>query len=253
MDDNAGSKIKISVTAGGNNNNASAMALVLIVAGVILFLDNLGLIPFVHIRDYWPMCIAVFGAMQLSRARNACAQVWPWTMIALGILLTLGNLNIIHADWGNIWPIFLIAAGVSMLLKGTTWFAWPTTTAFGSRVRTRPLRNLDANAVFSSVNRRIDSPNFERADLNVVFGELKVDLRGATIAPPNKEAVIETNAAFGAIKLRVPETWRVVVHGSAVFGAYEDKTLPPRPAPGIDPPTLIVKGNAAFGAVEVEN
>ena len=115
------------------------------------------------------------------------------------------------------------------------------------------LKTDHANAVFGSVNRRIDSPNFERADLNVIFGELKVDLRGATIAPPNKEATVETNAAFGAIKLRVPETWRVVVHGSAVFGAYEDKTLPPRPAPGIDPPILIISGNAAFGAVEIEN
>jgi predicted membrane protein len=255
MDDNAGSKIKIGVTARGNGNHASAMALVLIVAGVVLFLDNLGVLGFINIRAYWPMAIAVFGAMQLSRARNACAQVWPWTMIALGILLTLGNLNIIRADWGTTWPIFLIAAGASMLLKRTEW-NWPSSFSYLSgpqRTGKGPVRNLDANAVFGSVNRRIDSPNFERADLNVIFGELKVDLRGATIAPPNKEAVIETNAAFGAIKLRVPETWRVVVHGTAIFGAYEDKTLPPRPSPGIDPPTLIISGNAAFGAVEIEN
>jgi predicted membrane protein len=252
MDDNAGSKIRISLTAGRNNNSASIPALLLIAAGVLLFLDNLGILPFANIRAYWPMAIAVFGALQVSHARSACAMVWPWTMIALGILLTLGNLNIIHADWGNIWPIFLIAAGVSMLLKRTTWFAWPSSWNLSS-ARADRTRNLDANAVFGSVNRRIDSPDFKRADLNVVFGELKVDLRGATIAPPNKEAVIETNAAFGAIKLRVPETWRVVVHGSAIFGAYEDKTLPPRPSPGIDPPTLIISGNAAFGAVEVEN
>ncbi len=255
MDDNAGSKIRISVTAGGNRSNASAMAILLIVAGLILFLDNLGLMPGFNLRAYWPMAIAVFGATQLSRTRNACSQVWPWTMIVIGILLTLGNLNIIRADWGNIWPIFLIAAGASMLLKRTAW-TWPSSFSYLSgsqRSGKGPVRNLDANAVFGSVNRRIDSPNFERADLNVIFGELKVDLRGATIAPPNKEAVIETNAAFGAIKLRVPETWRVVVHGTAVFGAYEDKTLPPRPSPGIDPPTLIISGNAAFGAVEIEN
>ena len=139
-----------------------------------------------------------------------------------------------------------------MLIRRTTRFAWPSSWNLSSAQADRT-RNLDANAVFGSVNRRIDSPNFQRADLNVVFGELKVDLRGATIAPPNKEATIETNAAFGAIKLRVPETWSVVVHGTAIFGAYEDKTLPPRPSPGIDPPILIISGNAAFGAVEIEN
>ena len=252
MDDNSGSKIRISLTAGRNNNSASIPALLIIAAGVILFLDNLGILPFANIRAYWPMAIAVFGALQVSHARSACAMVWPWTLIALGILLTLGNLNIIHANWGNTWPIYMIAAGVYMLIKRTTWFAWPSSWNLSSADADRT-RDLDANAVFGSVNRRIDSPNFQRADLNVVFGELKIDLRGATIAPPNKEAVIETNAAFGGIKLRVPETWRVVVHGSAIFGAYEDKTLPPRPSPGIDPPILIIRGNAAFGAVEVEN
>jgi hypothetical protein len=109
------------------------------------------------------------------------------------------------------------------------------------------------NVAFGGVNRRIDSTTFEGADLNCSFGELKVDLRGATISAPSREAIVYINASFGAIKLRVPETWKVVVHGTAVFGNYDDKTVPPRPAPGIDPPTIVIRGNAAFGAVEIEN
>ncbi|HWE07292.1 MAG TPA: LiaF domain-containing protein, partial [Rhizomicrobium sp.] len=109
------------------------------------------------------------------------------------------------------------------------------------------------SAVFAGVNRRVDSQTFEGADLNSTFGELKVDLRGATISTPNRQATIRVNAAFGAIKLRVPETWRVIVHGDAVFGAFQDKTVPPRPTPGLDPPTLFIVGNSAFGGVEIEN
>lgn len=238
--------------------HASVGALVLIAVGTILFLDNLGLVPFANIRAYWPMAIAALGAAHLSRTRSACAMVWPWTMIAAGVLLTLGNLGILRVTIGSLWPIFLIAAGASMLFKRTRWVrpSWvrPSPRFFDPGQRGRAgFRNLDENAVFSSINRRIDSANFERADLNCFFGELKVDLRGATISSPAREAVVETNVAFGAIKLRVPETWKVVVHGSAVFGAYEDKTFPPRPGPGIDPPTLTIRGNAAFGAVEVEN
>jgi hypothetical protein len=66
-------------------------------------------------------------------------------------------------------------------------------------------------------------------------------------------AVIEANAAFGAIELRVPETWRVSMQGNAVFGAYEDKTIPPRPEPGAETPTLVIKGGTAFGAVIIRN
>jgi hypothetical protein len=101
--------------------HASTGAVVLIVLGVILFLDNLGIIGFANIGAYWPMAIAVVGAMHLSRARSNCAMVWPWTMIAIGVLLTLGNLHILHVTIGSLWPILLIAAGVSLLFKRTGW------------------------------------------------------------------------------------------------------------------------------------
>jgi predicted membrane protein len=265
MDDKSGSKIKIGVTVNGNSADsglhASFTALVLIVAGALLFLDNLGLLPFANVGAYWPLAISAYGIALLTRARNVACMVWHLTMVAAGILLTLRNLGILHASVGALlWPILLIAAGVSMLVKRTpgcgtrNWVRqWPDRLAASVKAGGGRFRNLDENAVFSSVNRRVDTPNFERADLNCFFGELKVDLRAAGISNPEREAVVETNAAFGAIKLRVPETWKVVVSGSAVFGAYEDKTVPPRPMPGVDPPTLIVRGNAAFGAVEIEN
>ncbi len=240
---------------GGQSDSAyrrSMGAIILIAIGALLFLENLGFIP--NIRPYWPLALSAFGVAMLSRSQRCCNMVWPWAMIILGVLLTLGNLHVIRASRGLIWPVVLIAAGVSMLIKRTTYAVPRSSRTVGSGASGAFLGNrLHENAVFSSVNRRIDSPNFEGADLNSTFGELKIDLRGATIAPPGREAIIETNASFGAIKIRVPETWKVIVQGSAVFGAFEDKTVPPRPGPGFDPPTLIIRGNASFGAVEIEN
>jgi len=230
-------------------------AIILIATGVILFLDNLGFLPFAHLRAYWPLAISAFGFAMMSRSRTGCSMVWPWTAITIGILLTLGNLGIIHANIHSIWPIFLVSAGLNMLLRRSGW-RMPARHYFVAETHSRddlsgnPLR---IHAVFSGVSRRIDSANFEGAGFDSVFAELKVDLRGATISTADHRAIIDTNVAFGAIKLRVPETWRVVMEGNAVFGAYEDKTVPPRPAPGIDPPILIIRGDAAFGAVEVEN
>ncbi len=237
--------------------SSSVAALVLIVVGALWFLDNLGLIPFAHIRAYWPLAISAFGVAQLSRTRAQSGHVWCWTIIAVGVLLTLGNLGILDVSFGTLWPLFLIAGGIGILLNRTRALNMKQSTAHfttGSNAKTTFSGNqLREYAVFSSVNRRIDSLNFEGADLNSTFGEIKLDLRGATISTPNKEATIEANTSFGAIKLRVPETWRVLVRGTAVFGAYEDKTVPPRPGPGIDCPTLIITGSSAFGAVEIEN
>jgi hypothetical protein len=234
----------------------SFVALFLIVAGALMFLDNLGFIP--NIRPYWPLAISVFGFAQLMRPHRPCSVVWPLFEIAVGALLTLGNLGYLHFDIRSQWPLFLIALGVSLLFRrggppnwNRRWannFAAP---AFvGGRFDGNILRE---NAAFSSVNRRVESASFEGADLNATFGELKIDLRGATISTPNREAIIETNASFGAIKLRIPETWRVLVQGGAAFGAFEDRTVPPRPEPGIEPPTVIIRGNATFGAVEIDN
>ena len=58
---------------------------------------------------------------------------------------------------------------------------------------------------------------------------------------------------FGAIELRIPETWRVSMQGTAVFGAYEDKTIPPRPDPGIQTPTLADQRRHRFRRSFVRN
>jgi predicted membrane protein len=244
----------------------SVGALALIAIGVLLFLDNLGIVP--SLRPFWPLALSAWGIAMLTRWQG-CSIVWSLTLILAGVLVTLGNLGYIHANFGNIWPIWIIAAGASMLFQrrgnwigpfAAPWSGSGSERHFGpgfgpvERLRRKFSGNIHhGNAVFAGVNRRIDSQNFEGANLNSTFGELKIDLRGAAISTPNREAMIRANATFGAIKLRVPETWRVLVHGSAVFGTYEDKTVPPRPTPGVDPPTLIITGNSAFGAVEIEN
>jgi predicted membrane protein len=246
-----------SMTPPHRQGRASFLALFLIVAGVLMFLDNLGFIP--NIRPYWPLAIVVHGTWQLLRPNRPCPSVIALFEVAAGVLLTLGNLGFLHFSIGSLWPLFLIALGLSMLFgrKGRPnrwnhhWGNNFTAPAFvGGRFDGNILRE---NAAFSSVNRRVESTTFEGADLNATFGELKIDLRAATISTPNREAIIETNASFGAIKLRIPETWRVLVQGGAAFGAFEDRTVPPRPEPGVEPPTVIIRGNATFGSVEIDN
>jgi Cell wall-active antibiotics response 4TMS YvqF len=106
-------------------------------------------------------------------------------------------------------------------------------------------------AIFSSVKRRIDDQDFKGGDVVAVFGEVKIDLRKAGIA--SGQAVIDVNTMFGGIDIRVPETWNVVMKGAGVFGAFEDKTIPPRTEPGVKPPQLIITGTAVFGAAKVDN
>ena len=78
------------------------------------------------------------------------------------------------------------------------------------------------------------------------FGGIKVDLRGATLAPDG--AHLELHALNGGIKILVPEGWRVQSNLGAVLGGVDAR------APeleGADAPTLTLVGFALFGGVAV--
>jgi hypothetical protein len=81
---------------------------------------------------------------------------------------------------------------------------------------------------------------------------VKVDMRSAGLGL-GRSATVDCTASFGGIEFRIPETWRVVWEGAAAFGAFHDKTVPPRPEVGVTPPTLVLTGQAAFGGIEVRN
>jgi hypothetical protein len=64
---------------------------------------------------------------------------------------------------------------------------------------------------------------------------------------------LDINSIFGGVELIVPENWRIAVRGVGIFGAFEDKTIPPRPDVGVVLPELVVTGSAIFGGATVRN
>ena len=238
----------------------SLFALTLIVAGALLFLDNLGLLPIQDIRAYWPIWIVIWGVHILDRRRSRMGSIWAFALIAWGILLILGNLHILHVSGSVFWPVMLIAIGMSMLLSPTQFQDWPDYL----RIRMQHLRpsnprerffgnKLHESLVFGALNRRVETQQFEGGKVEAVFGSIELDLSGASISSPDRLAALEVNAVFGGIEITVPRTWKVVMKNAAVFGGCEDKTFPPRPEPGFEPATLVVTGSAVFGGIEIRN
>jgi len=237
------------------------VGLLLIVAGVLLFLDNLNILPFETARAFWPLVLAVYCAAVFYHSGSVAVKVWAGTGVLAGILLLLGNYNVLHVTLATLWPLLLISTGIVMLIYRMRWLevsmrfrhrAASISANIGANARTRTSVNrLQEFAIFSSVKRRVETASFEGGELSSVFGGIEIDLRRSAIAAAS--AVIEANAVFGGIELRIPENWRLSLQGNAVFGAYEDKTIPPRPEPGLEIPTLIIRGGAAFGGVVIRN
>jgi hypothetical protein len=96
--------------------------LALILIGTALLLARLGIFDFLEsyaqwFRQWWPLALILLGAAQLiTRGRDAISPA-GW-LIFLGVLFL--GVTLRFADWWrmhNLWPAFLIAAGVIGLLR----------------------------------------------------------------------------------------------------------------------------------------
>jgi predicted membrane protein len=303
----------------GNLPRGSVFAILLILAGAVLFLDNIGVLPIPDIQAYWPIFIIFWGAIMLERWRSAFSVIWGLAIVAWGILLILGNLHILPITGAVFWAIALIAGGVTLLVSPVDFRAWQERmraahdearernekrrmdfrewneqrraefrerneqrrTEFRdrnekrrmeihdwqdylrARVGTHPAFTIGAkifsknrlreSSVFGSLNRRVQTQQFEGGKVDAVFGSISLDLTEATIAPPDHTAILKVDAVFGGVEITVPRTWRVVMNTAAVLGGCDDRTIPPRPEPGVETPTLVIKGSAVFGGIEIHN
>lgn len=102
-------------------------------------------------------------------------------------------------------------------------------------------------AIFNGIELANHSATFRGGSVLAWFGGVSLDLRDATLAPG---AHIDVRAMFGGVAIRVPPTWRVEAHGTAVAGGWDSSAAQPD-----DPeaPTLLVNVVAAMGGASVTN
>lgn len=248
---------------------ALVFAILMITIGVFLFLDNIGLFNLHDIWRFWPVALIAVGVAKLSEMREGVAgRVWAAMLIAIGACFLLSNLHVWYVNWNMIWPLALVGFGIMKLIgilearapegssvptpAGTISSGGPSPgSAFSGA--TSPENTMREWVTFGGIKRKFDTQNFQGGEAVAVFGGIEVDLSRAGIAPGNREVIIDANATFGGIDIRVPENWRVMTRGVGIFGGYEDKTIPPRPQEGVEAPKLIIKGYALFGGITVKN
>ncbi len=224
----------------------------IIVVGILLFLDNVGLVRIDNYGNLWPLILVAIGLGKLFDARSTIMRAWAGIFIISGALLLFSNLHILHVHESIIWPLILIGFGVMTLLKtldrGRVVPVTGTTADGTSFDATATFSEL---AIFGGVKRRYDSQDFLGGEATAVFGGIEIDLRKASMKAA--QATLDINAVFGGVEVRVPEAWIVTVQGVGIFGGYEDKTTAPPTQDGAPTPRLFVTGSAVFGGVSIEN
>ncbi len=213
------------------------LGVLLLALGVIFTLDNLGVVDGGDILYYWPVGLVVLG---IAKVLQPYGRGFGVVLIVLGAWLLLERLEVIPWSLWDLWPLILVAIGVSLI--------WRTVAPRARRAGVRSDPQLNVVALLGGAEPRITADNFRGGGVMAIMGSCKVDLRDAKAAPEG--ATIDTFAFWGGIEILVPEGWSVEFRGTPILGAFEDKT---RGGSADGSQRLTITGMAIMGGVEVKN
>jgi len=243
---------------------------IFIALGFLFLLDNFGLVDARDVLHYWPLILVAIGLGQLIRPRRPDERVSGVVLLFLGSAFLL---RAMHVPWFRlrmVWPLLLVVVGGAVIwqalrrrekppgepsgesaepgLRGTT-----AGLAVASHLRENDGRMgavLHEFALMGGGEGIVRAQDFRGGDVTAIMGGFQIDLRGAGLA--GDSATIEVFTLFGGVEFKVPPEWNVVMNGSPILGVFTNSTR--SPGGGVAPvKTLIVRGTAVMGGVEVKN
>lgn len=252
------------VMLAGDTRWGLAWGLVLVLVGVALLLDHMGIAPFGLLYKCWPLLLVLLGLMNIS---TQAGRGMGFVLVVVGILFQLNTLGYLHLSFRDFWPIVIIAVGV-LLLWGSLgsrgyikkpkidWTQPGAAETFRKHIEaaySSDPSSLNAVAIFGGCERRFSGESFQGGKAVAVFGGVELDFRDADM---DDEAILEITCLFGGVEIRVPETWTIHSRSMPLFGGFDDKSRRVKvvdPTGTVKTKTLIITGIVIFGGVEIRN
>jgi predicted membrane protein len=214
----------------------------IIVAGLVLTLDNLGLIEAHTIFKLWPLVLVAMGVAKIRQDRQG-SSLGGWFLVLGGaflLLITFARGRLTEA----LGPMLVVAVGILIVVK-----ALKQTRGVPPELA-KSEDFLQGTAIFGGFKRRVSTQAFKGGELTAIFGGYEVDLRQAVLE--SGQARIDVFVLFGGGEIRVPEGWEVSNRATAIAGALNDSTQHGL-GPAGNRPRLVVTGLILFGGTEVKS
>lgn len=218
--------------------------LLVIVAGVLLFLFNSGVLPTEYrgIVFSFPGLLVAVGALKLICGRH---RLLALIALAAGLYMIAPKLGMLHPMVSHFTtPTLLVLLGLAIILHKRKKKPIYEVGCGSSCISGK----MEENRVFSGTRRKISEENFQGGEINCVFGGAHIDLTESTL--PVGTTKLEVNCVFGGVHLAVPETWTVKIEVNALFGDFQDRRK--GHSDYRDPERiLVITGSCVFGGGEV--
>ncbi len=221
-------------------------------------------------KSFFGFCMLFFGAFFLLKNEfhfdlGIGQYIWPLGLIALGIYLIVHKrrenqvLDEIRTNWEKTFKGPKVNVGSfsstvedakivnesgssqSSASGDRSGFTRTTGTSFSDQV------NIDA--VFSGVNRRLMTKNFQGGKITAAFGGADLDLSQADFTGV---VTIQVDIIFGGVKLIVPPHWDIRTEVSNIAAGLEDKRF--FRDGGVDTSKVVIlRGTILFGGLEIKS
>lgn len=233
------------------------IALLIIAIGVILIGNAIGVWDInVFFKGWWAAALML---MFLIFVINDSPNIFNvGGLVAFGIIL-LDKVGVIPENI-NVWLIILAAVLIVIGLRlifpqrakklnlMTGKFEDKTVSAESSASSSSADDGVSANisVTFGSESCSYTGRNYAGGSFTASFGELSVDLRGASISEAYNT---QLSASFGKLTVYVDSSVKIDLKKSAVFGAVSDYTA----QPAVPSAVLHMEANSAFGEIVIRN
>jgi predicted membrane protein len=222
--------------------NASRLflGLVIITLGLIALLDNLGILHIQSAWRFWPLFLIAVGLARLLRPAGCPGRWTGFIVLLLGLWFLATNLGVMPYRVRDFWPVIIVLVGARLVWGG-----------FRQRALDLPSSEstprLSAYALLGGTEHKSNAQDFRGGDVTAIMGGAKLDLRQAGLK--TGEAVIDIFAMWGGVEIIVPRDWTVIVQGTPILAAFEDKTNQTQ-AGG---PRLVIRGILLMAGCEIKN
>jgi predicted membrane protein len=240
----------------------------LVLVGVVLAMDQLGLLYANHLLRFWPAALIVVGLVMLQRGERHSA-LRALVLIVVGGWLLLNTLGLVNLNiWEFFVPLLLVFFGARIMMHnhgsgsgapqdppgmGPTAGSPPTAQGPGSfesaSVGSGEPVHSSQFALLSSCKRRWGKSIFRGAEATAFMGGCELDLREALMST-GELAVVDVFVIMGGVTIFVPPHWTVSQEVVPLMGGVHDKT---RSVPSNPAQHLLVRGTVVMGGVEISN
>jgi hypothetical protein len=99
------------------SNRHFIVGVIILALGLILLLDQIGILDASRIFLFWPLALIYFGYYRFTHTRTMSGRFWGGFCLLLGISFQAEELGYSHVRLDTVWPVLLICAGILLILK----------------------------------------------------------------------------------------------------------------------------------------